>query len=109
MGSVGLPSGGGLRWNSFYNCVSLSHLSSIRAHARTRTQRTCVLRRDYLHYIKKYNRFEKRHKNISAHVSPCFLDIALGDKVRVRQRGGISLSLSRSRSPLAAVLVVLRL
>lgn len=44
-------------------------------------QRTCVVRRDYLHYIKKYNRFEKRHKNISAHVSPCFLDIALGDKV----------------------------
>merc|ERR1711890_213865 len=35
-------------------------------------QRTCVIRRDYLHYVKKYNRFEKRHKNMSVHLSPCF-------------------------------------
>lgn len=35
-------------------------------------QRTIVIRRDYLHYIRKYNRFEKRHKNISVHLSPCF-------------------------------------
>jgi small subunit ribosomal protein S11e len=34
--------------------------------------RTIVLRRDYLHYVRKYNRFEKRHKNISAHCSPAF-------------------------------------
>ena len=35
-------------------------------------QRTIVIRRDYLHYVKKYNRFEKRHKNVSVHCSPCF-------------------------------------
>jgi small subunit ribosomal protein S11e len=46
-------------------------------------QRTCTLRRDYLHYIKKYNRFEKRHKMLSAHLSPCFRDIAIGDLVTV--------------------------
>ena len=34
--------------------------------------RTIVIRRDYLHYVRKYNRFEKRHKNISVHCSPCF-------------------------------------
>ena len=34
--------------------------------------RTAVIRRDYLHYVKKYNRFEKRHKNMSVHLSPCF-------------------------------------
>jgi small subunit ribosomal protein S11e len=33
---------------------------------------TITVRRDYLHYIKKYNRFEKRHKIVSAHCSPCF-------------------------------------
>ena len=33
---------------------------------------TVVLRRDYLHYVKKYNRYEKRHTNIVAHCSPCF-------------------------------------
>ena len=39
---------------------------------KTKMTRTLVLRRDYLHYVRKYNRFEKRHKNISAHCSPCF-------------------------------------
>ncbi|XP_033101420.1 40S ribosomal protein S11-like [Anneissia japonica] len=45
--------------------------------------RTIVIRRDYLHYIKKYNRFEKRHKNLSVHLSPCFRDVKLGDVVTV--------------------------
>ncbi|XP_028399811.1 40S ribosomal protein S11-like [Dendronephthya gigantea] len=48
-------------------------------------KRTIVIRRDYLHYIKKYNRFEKRHKNLSAHISPCFRDVAIGDVVTVGQ------------------------
>ena len=48
-------------------------------------KRTLTIRRDYLHYIKKYNRFEKRHKNISAHVSPAFLDLKAGDTVLVGQ------------------------
>merc|ERR1712018_646335 len=46
-------------------------------------QRTIVVRRNYLHYVRKYNRFEKRHKNISAHLSPCFRDVSLGDVVTV--------------------------
>jgi len=45
--------------------------------------RTVVIRRDYLHYIKKYNRFEKRHKNMSVHLSPCFRDVMIGDVVTV--------------------------
>ena len=40
--------------------------------ASMKMKRTIVIRRDYLHYIPKYNRFEKRHKNLSAHLSPCF-------------------------------------
>merc|ERR1712071_25032 len=46
-------------------------------------QRSCTVRRDYLHYIKKYQRFEKRHKMVSAHVSPCWRDIAVGDLVTI--------------------------
>ena len=46
-------------------------------------QRTCTIRRDYLHFVKKYNRFEKRHKNLSAHLSPAFRDIKVGDLVTV--------------------------
>ena len=45
--------------------------------------RTVVVRRDYLHYVKKYNRFEKRHKNMSVHLSPCFRDVQPGDVVTV--------------------------
>uniref|UniRef100_A0A1Y1L7H4 Small ribosomal subunit protein uS17 n=1 Tax=Photinus pyralis TaxID=7054 RepID=A0A1Y1L7H4_PHOPY len=46
-------------------------------------QRTIVIRRDYLHYIRKYNRFEKRHRNMSVHLSPCFRDVEIGDIVTV--------------------------
>lgn len=48
-------------------------------------KRTLVIRRDYLHYIKKYNRFEKRHKNLAAHVSPAFPRVKEGDTVTVGQ------------------------
>merc|ERR1711934_1216565 len=46
--------------------------------------RTITIRRDYLHYIKKYNRFEKRHHNVAAHCSPCFR-LNEGDQVVVGQ------------------------
>lgn len=50
----------------------------------TKMTRTVVIRRDYLHYIKKYNRFEKRHNTVSAHCSPAFR-IKVGDCVTVGQ------------------------
>merc|ERR1711865_873179 len=52
-------------------------------------QRTIVIRRDYLHYIKKYNRFEKRHKTMSVHCSPAFR-LKIGDVVTVGQCRPIS-------------------
>ena len=51
----------------------------------TKMRRTIVIRRDYLHYIKKYNRFEKRHKNLAAHCSPAFPRVKEGDVVTVGQ------------------------
>jgi len=50
----------------------------------TKMARTIVIRRTYLHYIKKYNRFEKRHTNISVHASPCF-DVKEGDIITAGQ------------------------
>ena len=38
----------------------------------TKMTNTIVVRRDYLHYITKYRRYEKRHKNVHAHCSPAF-------------------------------------
>lgn len=46
--------------------------------------RTIIIRRDYLHYIPKYNRYEKRHKNLAAHLSPAFR-VQEGDVVVVGQ------------------------
>jgi small subunit ribosomal protein S11e len=47
-------------------------------------QRTIIVRRDYLHYITKYNRYEKRHTNVPVHVSPAF-SIKEGDIVIIGQ------------------------
>lgn len=51
----------------------------------TKMKNTVVVRRNYLHYIPKYHRFEKRHTNISAHCSPAFDTIKEGDIVTVGQ------------------------
>ncbi|KAK8812202.1 hypothetical protein WA158_007436 [Blastocystis sp. Blastoise] len=47
----------------------------------TKMQRTIIVRRDYLQYIKKY---EKRHCNIAAHCSPAF-HVKEGDIVTIGQ------------------------
>ncbi|KAM0791984.1 hypothetical protein ACM66B_002735 [Microbotryomycetes sp. NB124-2] len=46
--------------------------------------RTVIIRREYLHYVPKYNRYEKRHKNLAAHCSPAFR-VEVGDVVTVGQ------------------------
>ena len=51
----------------------------------TKMKRTVIIRREYLHYIPKYNRYEKRHKNLAAHISPCFVGVNVGDVVTVGQ------------------------
>ncbi|KAI5393334.1 hypothetical protein KIW84_060452 [Lathyrus oleraceus] len=51
--------------------------------------RTIIVRRNYLHFIKKYQRYEKRHSNIPAHVSPCFR-VKEGDHVTIGQCRPIS-------------------
>ncbi|XP_050185613.1 40S ribosomal protein S11-like [Myiozetetes cayanensis] len=62
---------------------------SIRGHilsgvvTKMKMQRMIVICRDYLHYICKYNHFEKHHKNMSVHLSPCFRDLQIGDIVMV--------------------------
>jgi small subunit ribosomal protein S11e len=48
----------------------------------TKMKRTVIVRRDYLHWIAKYKRFEKRHTKIPAHASPAFV-IKEGDIVQI--------------------------
>ena len=51
----------------------------------TKMTRTIIVRRDFLHWIKKYSRYEKRHTNIPAHCSPAFKRIKEGDIVTIGQ------------------------
>ncbi|CAO3607027.1 unnamed protein product [Cunninghamella blakesleeana] len=55
--------------------------------ASNKMKRTVIVRRDYLHYVPKYNRYEKRHKNIAAHISPAFANanVEVGDIVTIGQ------------------------
>ena len=46
---------------------------------------TIIVRRDYLHYVQKYKRYQKNHSNIPAHCSPAFKRISEGDIVTIGQ------------------------
>ncbi|CBJ48448.1 conserved unknown protein [Ectocarpus siliculosus] len=46
---------------------------------------TIVIRRDYLHFVSKYRRFEKRHKNMTVHCAPCWQNVKEGDIVTIGQ------------------------
>ncbi|OHT10629.1 40S ribosomal protein S11 [Tritrichomonas foetus] len=48
----------------------------------TKMRRTVIVRRDYLHWIRKYKRFEKRNTKIPAHCSPAFV-VKEGDIVQI--------------------------
>lgn len=47
-------------------------------------QNTVVVRREKLHYIQKYQRFEKRTTRMFAHLPPC-VDAEVGDMVRIME------------------------
>lgn len=61
--------------------------------------RTLIIRREYLHFVPKYSRYEKRHKNLAAHVSPAFR-VEEGDQVTVGQCRPLSKTV-RSTTPRA--------
>ena len=59
----------------------------------TKMHRTLIIRREYLHFIPKYSRYEKRHTNLAAHVSPAFR-VEEGDQVTVGQCRPLSKTVS---------------
>ena len=46
----------------------------------TKMRRTIIVRRDYLKWVPKYQRYEKKHRNLAAHISPAF-EVKEGDEV----------------------------
>ncbi|KAA0010134.1 MAG: 30S ribosomal protein S17 [Thermoplasmata archaeon] len=47
-------------------------------------QKTVVVKREYLHYVPKYERYEKRTSRYMAHCPPC-LGVKVGDKVKIAE------------------------
>jgi len=55
--------------------------------------KTVVVRRDYLHYVSKYKRYERRHGHIPAHNPPC-LEVKEGDHVKIAECRPLSKTVS---------------
>ncbi len=45
---------------------------------------TVVVERNYLHYVKKYKRYEKRSSKLHAHNTPC-INASVGDEVKIAE------------------------
>lgn len=54
---------------------------------------TVIVRRDFLHYVPKYRRYERRHGHIPAHSPPC-LEVKEGDRVKIAECRPISKTVS---------------
>ncbi|MCS7386264.1 MAG: 30S ribosomal protein S17 [archaeon GB-1867-005] len=59
----------------------------------SKMQRTVVVQRDYLHYVPKYKRYEKRRSRIAAHNPPC-INAKEGDKVKIMECRPLSKTVS---------------
>lgn len=56
-------------------------------------EKTIIVRRDYLNYIAKYKRYERRHNHVSAHNPPC-LNAKEGDQVTIAECRPLSKTVS---------------
>jgi small subunit ribosomal protein S17 len=56
-------------------------------------EKTIIVRRDYLKYVPKFRRYERRRSNMAAHNPPC-LEIKAGDKVKLAECRPISKTVS---------------
>ena len=55
--------------------------------------KTVVVRRDYLKYVPKFKRYERRHSHIPAHNPPC-INIKEGNRVKIAECRPISKTVS---------------
>lgn len=55
--------------------------------------KTVIVRHDYLHYVPKFMRYERRHSRIPSHNPPC-INAREGDHVRIAECRPISKTVS---------------
>jgi small subunit ribosomal protein S17 len=60
----------------------------------TNMKNSIVIKRDFLYYLKKYKRYERRHGNITAHCPPCFDNVKNGDTAKVAECRPLSKTIS---------------
>ncbi|MCS7113287.1 MAG: 30S ribosomal protein S17 [Nitrososphaerota archaeon] len=60
---------------------------------RSRADKMVVVEREYLHYIPKYMRYERRRSRIHAHNPPC-INAKVGDRVKIAECRPISKTIS---------------
>lgn len=56
-------------------------------------EKTVIVRRDYLNYVLKYKRYERRRSNVAAYNPPC-LNVKAGERVRLAECRPISKTVS---------------
>lgn len=61
--------------------------------ASAKMDKTVVVERDYLFYLPKFKRYERRHGRVSSHNPPC-IGAKEGDKVRIAECRPISKTVS---------------
>ncbi len=61
--------------------------------ASAKMDKTVVVKRDYLYFVTKFKRYERRHSRISSHSPPC-IDAKEGDKVTIAECRPISKTVS---------------
>ena len=59
----------------------------------TKMNGSVIVKKDYLHYISKYERYEKRSSDYPAHLPKC-MDVEVGDKVSIMECRPLSKSIS---------------
>jgi len=61
--------------------------------ASAKMEKTVVVERDYLFYIPKFMRYERRHSRISSHNPPC-IDAKEGERVKIAECRPLSKTVS---------------
>lgn len=56
-------------------------------------EKTAIIKRDYLHYIPKFRRYERRRSHIPAHNPPC-LKVKVGETVKIAECRPLSKTVS---------------
>ena len=59
----------------------------------SKMDKTVVVRRDYLMYVPKYLRYERRHSRIPSHNPPC-IDAKEGERVKIAECRPVSKTVS---------------